>query len=193
MGLFGSRGLSSESVLTSTFVTFGQSIDAVESANNLTCTKAWDLFVNSVGQCVDTNLMSVQAGDIAVELGKFPKNHQITTDLIDLRSKHAQVQNFVDSNKRVLDVRYSPKAVSQKIDWKPQDFANTLVGLAKSDYPNFGDSNDDQKFYAILGIFMMTLISDSQSDTSSNLTFRRAIGYEFTLRWLAQWNISKVL
>lgn len=193
MGFFGSRGLNSESVLSSTFITFGQSIDAVESGNSLTCPKAWDLFVNSVGQCVDTNLMSVQAGDIAVELGKFPKNHEIITDLIDLRSKHSRVQAFVDSNKRVLDIRYSPKAVNHKIDWKPKDFADALTNLAKSDYPNFGESQEDQKFYAILGIFMMTLISDSQSDTSSNLTFRRGIGYEFALRWLAQWNVAKAL
>lgn len=193
MGIFKGRGLSSEAVLASTFVTFGQSIDAVESGNGLTCPKAWDIFLNSVGQSVDTNLMSVQAGDMAVELGKFPKDHEITTDLIDLRSKHERVQRYVDTNKRVLDVRFSPNAIKGKIDWRPHDFADTLVNLTKGDFPNFGDSQEDQKFYAILGIFMMTLISDSQSDSSSNLTFRRTIGYEFALRWLAQWNVAKAL
>jgi len=193
MGIFRGRGLSDEAVLTSTLVTFGQSINAVEAGNGFSCPKAWDVFVNSVGQLVDTNLMSVVAGDLAVEHGKFPDNHQISSDLLDLRSKSEIVQGFVDSHKRFLEIWYSPKAINQRLDWKPQDFANTLMEIAKKDFPTFGSTDEDQKFYAILGIFMMTLVSDSQSDSSSNLTFRRTIGYEFALRWLAQWNLLKAI
>ena len=112
---------------------------------------------------------------------------------LKIRSKLSEVQAFIQSNQKSLELAFSPNAIDSKIDWSPQDFAERLTAMSKRSFPNFGTTEADKEFIAVIGIYMMTLISDTQSDSRSNKTFRRLTGYEFALRWLAEWNVRQKL
>ena len=189
MGIFGNKGLNDEAVIMATLVTFGQSIRAVSVASSSDLDEAWDLFINSLGLMVDGRLISETSGFAVSELAKFPDDHDLVLDLLKIRSKLPVVQAFIQSNKRSLELAFSPNAIDAKIDWSPQDFAEKLTVMSKRTFPNFGRTERDQEFIAVIGIYMMTLISDTQGDSRSNRDFRRLTGYEFALRWLAEWNI----
>jgi hypothetical protein len=193
VGIFGKKTNSDASVLMATIVTFGQSINAVEQANNLELGEAWDIFVNSIALLVDAGLLDELEGDSVANMGALPENHNLKVDLLGLRAHNSRVTKFIDDNKRVLEIIYSPRNIDSKVDWTPNDFADKLASMAQSSFPDFGSTRKDQGFYAVMGIFMMTLISDTQFDSNTNKTIRRYIGYEFALRFLAQWNIAKLL
>ena len=193
MGLFGSKGLTGEAVLMATLVTFGQSIHAVGHASNRDLDEVWDIFINSLGLMVDTKLISESSGFAVSGLAKFPDNHELALDLLKIRSKLPVVQSFIQSNQRSLELEFSPKAIDAKLNWAPKDFAAGLETITKRSFPDFGVTEGDQEFIAVMGIYMMTLVSDTQSDTRSNKTFRRLTGYEFALRWLAEWNVRQRL
>lgn len=189
MGIFGNKGLSGEAVIMATLVTFGQSIRVVSVARSSDLDEAWDLFINSLGLMVDGRLISETSGFSVSELAKFPDDHDLVLDLLKIRSKLPEVQTFIQNNKRSLEIAFSPNAIDAKIDWSPQDFAEKLTAMSKRTFPNFGRTERDQEFIAVIGIYMMTLISDTQDDSRSNRDFRRLTGYEFALRWLAEWNL----
>jgi len=193
MGIFGNKGLNDEAVIMATLVTFGQSINAVSVASHRNLEEAWDLFINSLGLMVDGGLISESSGFAVSELAKFPDDHDLVLDLLKIRSMLPKVQAFIQSNQRSLELAFSPKAIDSKIDWSPQDFAERLTAMTKRSFPNFGSTEADQEFIAVMGIYMMTLISDTQSDSRSNKTFRRITGYEFALQWLAEWNVRQRL
>ena len=193
MGIFGNKGLNGEAVVMATLVTFGQSIHAVSVASRHDLDEAWDLFINSLGLMVDGRLISENSGYAVSELAKFPDDHDLVLDLLKIRSKLSEVQAFIQGNQRSLELAFSPNAIDSKIDWSPQDFAERLTAMTKRTFPNFGTNEADQEFIAVIGIYMMTLISDTQSDSRSNKTFRRLTGYEFALRWLAEWNVRQRL
>jgi hypothetical protein len=189
MGIFGNKGLNDEAVIMATLVTFGQSIHAVSVASHRDLDEAWDIFINSLGLMVDGRLISESSGFAVSELVKFPDDHDLVLDLLKIRSKLPEVQAFIQSNQRSLELAFSPNAIDSKIDWSPQDFADRLTAMSKRTFPDFGRTERDQEFIAVMGIYMMTLISDTQGDSRSNRTFRRITGYEFALRWLAEWNL----
>ena len=193
MGIFGNKGLNGEAVVMATLVTFGQSIHAVSVASRHDLDEAWDLFINSLGLMVDGRLISENSGYAVSELAKFPDDHDLVLDLLKIRSKLSEVQAFIQGNQRSLELAFSPNAIDSKIDWSPQDFAERLTAMTKRTFPNFGTNEAGQEFIAVIGIYMMTLISDTQSDSRSNKTFRRLTGYEFALRWLAEWNVRQRL
>jgi hypothetical protein len=193
VGIFGNKGLNDEAVIMATLVTFGQSIHAVSVASHQDLDEAWDLFINSLGLMADGGLISESSGFAISELVKFPDDHDLVLDLLKIRSRLPEVQSFIQSNKRSLELVFSPNAIDAKIDWSPQDFAETLTAMSKRTFPKFGSTQSDQEFIAVMGIYMMALISDTQGDTRSNKTFRRLTGYEFALRWLAEWNIRQRL
>jgi hypothetical protein len=172
-----------------TLVTFGQSIHAVSVASHRDLDEAWDIFINSLGLMVDGRLISESSGFAVSELVKFPDDHDLVLDLLKIRSKLPEVQAFIQSNQRSLELAFSPNAIDSKIDWSPQDFADRLTAMSKRTFPDFGRTERDQEFIAVMGIYMMTLISDTQGDSRSNRDFRRLTGYEFALRWLAEWNL----
>ena len=193
MGIFGNKGLNDEAVIMATLVTFGQSIHAVSIASRQDLDEAWDLFINSLGLMVDGGLISESSGFAVSELVKFPDGHDLVLDLLKLRSELPEVQAFIQSNQRSLELAFSPNAIDAKNEWSPQDFAETLTAMSKRTFPKFGSTETDQEFIAVMGIYMMALISDTQSDSRSNKTFRRLTGYQFALRWLAEWNIRQRL
>ena len=183
--------MNDEAVIMATLVTFGQSINAVSVASHRDLEEAWDLFINSLGLMVDGRFISESSGFSVSELAKFPDNHDLVLDLLQIRSKLPDVQAFIQSHQRSLELTFSPNVIDSKFDWSPQDFAERLTTMTKRTFLNFGSTEADQEFIAVMGIYMMTLISDTQSDSRSNKTFRRIIGYEFALRWLAEWNVRK--
>ena len=191
MGLFGKKSNSGTAVLMATHVTLGQAIYAVEQANNLKVGEAWDIFINSVGILTDVGIFEEFDALSITSMGKFPEDHELTLDLLKIRANESKVRNFIDSNKRVLEIVYSNRNIDGRIDWEPKEFADQLAKMAQATFPNFGSTNKDQAFYAIIGLYMMTLITDTQSDSNTNKTFRRLTGYEFALRWLGQWNVAK--
>lgn len=193
MGIFGNKGLNDEAVIMATLVTFGQSIHAVSVASCHDLDEAWDLFINSLGLMVDGGLISESSGFTVSELSKFPDDHDLVLDLLKIRSKLSEVQAFIQSNQRSLELIFSPNTIDSKIDWSPQDFVETLMTMSKRTFPKFGSTEADQDFIAVMGIYMMTLISDTQGDSRPNKTFRRITGYEFALRWLGEWNIRQRL
>ena len=193
MGIFGNKGLNDEAVVMATLVSFGQSIHAVSLASRKELDEAWDLFINSLGLMVDGRIISESSGHTVAELAKFPDDHDLVLDLLKIRSRLPEVQAFIQSNQRSLEFTFSPNAIDSKIDWSPKDFAENLTAMSKRTFPNFGTTEADQEFIAIMGIYMMTLISDTQSDSRSNKSFRRITGYEFALRWLAEWNVRQRL
>jgi hypothetical protein len=193
MGIFGSKGLTDESVVMATLVTLGQSIHAVGQASQHSLNEAWDIFINSLGAMVDATLISEDIGFMITEIVKFPDDHDISLDLLKLRSRLSAVQNFVDSNQRAFEIEFSPNAIDSRIDWSPSIFADKLTSRSKRSFPTFGESIKDQEFIAVMGVYMMTLVSDTQNDSRSNRTFRRITGYQFALRWLAEWNLREPL
>jgi hypothetical protein len=177
-----------EASLVSTLTTFGQAIDAVEKGNNLKLNEAWDIFINSAGYLTDGGLISEVALDVLVESSNFPTNHTLSLDLIKIRSSTDSIQKFVEGNKRDLEISWSPNGLGAVQDLTPELFAEKLTSLAQDYYPNFGKSKLDTAFIAVLAIFVLTVILDSEQDSRSNRTSRRMSAYEFALRWLSEWN-----
>jgi hypothetical protein len=193
MGLFGNKGLSGEAVIMATLVTFGQSIHAVGSASGRHLDEAWDIFLNTLDLMVDGKFIPESSGFGLTEIVNFPENHDVVLDLIKIRSRNDQVQSFIKSHQRSLELQFSPNAIDSRIDWKPENFADVLTRMTRNSFSNFGTTERDQEFIAITGVFMMTLVSDTQRESRSNKTFRRIIGYEFVLKWLAEWNLRERL
>jgi hypothetical protein len=177
-----------EASLVSILTTFGQAIDAVEKGNDLKLNQAWDIFINSAGYLTDGGLISEVALDVLVESSNFPTNHTLSLDLIKIRSSRDSIQKFVEGNKRDLEISWSPNGLGEVQDLKPELFAEKLTSLAQDYYPNFGKSKLDTAFIAVLAIFVLTVILDSEKDSRSNRTSRRMSAYEFALRWLSEWN-----
>jgi len=190
MGLFGNKKNSDSAVLMATLITLGQSIDAVEMANNEELNEGWDIFVNTLGSLVDAGFIEEGDSYSVIGLGKFPDNHNLTFDLIEIRKQEQLVQAFVSKNKGILEIVYSPRNIDAKADWNPGKFADYLSRLTIELFPKFGSTKKDQLFLAAIGVYMATLISDTQGAPPTNKTVRRLIGYEFALRWLAQWNVG---
>ena len=192
MGLFNKRGASDEAILSGLLITFGQSIKWMEKENQIVLKEAWDIFVNTVGLLGDSRMISETAMDAIVYKAGFPDNHELTLDLLKIRSRGNEADLFVDSNKNTLVTLYAPKQIRNKNDWHPKDFSGTLSQMALRSYPSFGSTQKDQVFSAILGLYMITLITDLNNTKSSlgDAVQTRIVGYEFALRWLSEWNLA---
>lgn len=192
MGLFGKKGADDEAILCSLLRTFAQSIEAVEKGNQIALNEAWDLFINTVGILTDGKIISETAAEVVVYGGHFPDNHELTLDLLAIRSRQTQAYAFVDKNKESLGSHFSVRNIAAKNNWHPKDFCEVLEQMTVRTFPTFGQKNLDQAFSAVIGIYMMTLVSDLANDRSSMSTrvAKRVVGYEFALRWLAEWNLA---
>lgn len=191
MGLFNKafdKIFNIEASLVSILTTFGQAIEACEKGNGLKLNEVWDIFINSAGHLADGGLISEVALDALVESSNFPANHTLSLDLIKIRSSIDSIQKFVEENKRGLEISWSPNGLGAVEDLTPEFFAEKLTSLAEDNYPNFGKSKLDTAFIAVLAIFLLTVILDSEQDSRSNRTSRRMTAYEFALRWLSEWN-----
>jgi hypothetical protein len=177
-----------EASLVSILTTFGQAIEACEKGNDLKLNEIWDIFINTAGYLADGGLISETALDVLVERSNFPHNHTLTLDLIKIRNSTDSIQNFVEGNKRNLEIVWSPNGLGVVQELTPEFFAERLKSLAQDFYPNFGKSQLDEAFIAVLAIFVLTVILDSEQDSRSNRTSRRISAYEFALRWLSEWN-----
>ena len=177
-----------EASLVSTLTTFGQAIEACEKGNDLKLNEAWDIFINSAGNLADGGLISETALDVLVENSNFPANHTLSLDLMRIRNSGFSIQSFVESNKQGLELSWSPNGLGAVQDLTPEIFAEKLTSLAQDSYPNFGKSKLDAAFVAVLAIFVLTVILDSEQESRSNRTSRRMTAYEFALRWLSEWN-----
>lgn len=177
-----------EASLVSTLTTFGQAIEACEKGNDIKLNEAWDIFINSAGHLTDGGLISEAALDVLVESSNFPANHTLSLDLIKIRNSLDSIQRFIEANKRGLEISWSPNGLGAVQDLTPEFFAEKLTSLAQDYYPNFGKSKLDEAFIAVLAIFVLTVILDSEQDSRSNRTSRRITAYEFALRWLSEWN-----
>lgn len=172
----------------SILVTLGQSIEACEKGNQTKLNEIWDMFINTAGWLTDGGLITEVACETVVYSSSFPDNHSLTLDLLKIRGNSISIQQFIDSNKRTLEIKWSPKGLGSLDSLRPEYFADELTSIAVSTYPKFGNLKIDSYFIAVLSIFVLTVILDSESDTSSNRTYRRGIAYEFVLRWLSEWN-----
>jgi len=192
MGIFGKRSAGDEAILSSLLITFGQSIKWIEQQNQIVLKEAWDIFVNTVGLLGDSRMISESAMDVIVAKAGFPENHELTLDLLKIRSRGNEADTFVDVHKKTLVTLYAPKQIRSKSDWHPKDFSGTLNQMALGAYPSFGSTQKDQVFSAILGLYMVTLVTDLNSNNSnlSDAVQTRIVGYEFALRWLAEWNLA---
>jgi len=177
-----------EATLVSILITFGQAIDACEKGNEIKLNEVWDIFINSAGHLTDGGLISETALDVLVESSNFPTNHTLTLDLIKIRNSIDSIQKFVEGNKRGLEIAWSPNGLGTVEDLKPEFFTDKLTSLAQQHYPNFGKSQLDSAFIAVLAMFVLTVILDSEQDSRSNRTSRRMTAYEFALRWISEWN-----
>lgn len=193
MGFFGKKRVSDEAIFCSLLLTFAQSIEAVEKGNQIVLNEAWDLFINTVGILADTGIISESAMEAVVYKGNFPKNHELTLDLLAIRKLENEEYAFVDSHKEALGLHFSVRNIASKSNLNPRDFSDYLSQITKKSFPRFGQENLDQAFSAVIGIYMMTLVSDLSRDNSSmtSRVAKRVMGYEFALQWLAQWNLSK--
>jgi hypothetical protein len=191
MGLFNKafdKIFNVEATLVSTLTTFGQAIEACEKGNGIKLNEAWDIFINSAGHLTDGGLISEAALDVLVHGSNFPTNHTLSLDLLKIRGSIDSIQKFVEGNKRDLEIVWSPIGLGAVQDLTPKFFAEKLTSLAQDHYPNFGKSKLDTAFIAVLAIFVLTVILDSEQDSRSNRTSRRMSAYEFALRWLSEWN-----
>lgn len=193
MGIFGKKSASDEAIICTLLLTFAQSIEAVEKANQLVLNEAWDLFINTAGILTDGKIISETAMEMVVHQGKFPSNHELTLDLIGIRSRRSEAREFVDNNKRVLAQIFSVRNIANKENWNPKDFCEVLEQMTTRTFPSFGLEDSDSAFSAVIGIYMMALVSDLANDRSSMSTrvAKRVVGYEFALQWLADWNLVK--
>jgi len=192
MGIFGKRSAGDEAILSSLLITFGQSINWIEQQNQIILSEAWDIFVNTVGLLGDSRMISESAMDVIVAKSGFPDNHELTLDLLKIRSRGNEADTFVDLHKKTLVTLYAPKQIRSKGDWHPKDFSGTLNQMASRAFPSFGSTQKDQVFSAVLGLYMVTLITDLNNNNSnlSDAVQTRIVGYEFALRWLAEWNLA---
>jgi hypothetical protein len=192
MGIFGKRSAGDEAILSSLMITFGQSIKWIEQQNQIVLEEAWDVFVNTVGLLGDSRMISESAMDVIVAKAGFPDNHELTLDLLKIRSRGAEADAFVDKHKKNLVTLYAPKQIRSKSDWHPKDFSGTLNQMASETYPSFGSTQKDQVFSAVLGLYMVTLVTDLDKNKSNlgDAVQTRIVGYEFALRWLAEWNLA---
>jgi hypothetical protein len=191
MGLFDKafdKVFNVEAELVSTLKTFGQAIEACEKGNNLKLDEVWDIFINTAGYLTDGGLISEAALDLLVESSNFPSNHTLSLDLLKIRNSLDSIERFIQANKRGLEIAWSPKGLGVVQDLTPEDFAEKLTSLAQDYYPKFGKSKLDAAFISVLAIFVLTVILDSEGASGSKKTSRRITAYEFTLRWLAEWN-----
>ncbi len=191
--MFGKKRVSDEAIFCSLLLTFAQSIEAVEKGNKIVLNEAWDLFINTVGILADGGIISEVAMEAVVYRGNFPQNHTLTLDLLAIRKLKDEEYAFVDSNKESLGLHFSVRNIAARNNWHPKDFSDYLTKVTVRSFPSFGEGDLDQAFSAVIGIYMMTLVSDLSSD-NSRMTTRvatRVMGYEFALQWLAQWNLAK--
>lgn len=193
MGLFFRKVLGEESVLVSALTTFGQSIDSVERANNLSVPKAWDLFINKVGFLVDEGFISEQAMDTTVHSSNFKVGRSLVLDLVKLRDHGKEVSNFYKNVNSSFEHQFPLGSIVGSTPESPKLFADFLVSVSKKAYPNFGASEQDQKFYAIIGIYFAAVYSDSNEDKGSQKVYRRGTAITLGLQWFAEWNIAKKL
>ena len=193
MGLFSKKYVSDEAIFSSLLLTFAHSINAVEKGNGIVLNEAWDLFINTAGLLTDRGLISEVALDSLVHNGNFPENHQLTLDLVAIRSREQENYAFVDKNKELLVSHFTVKRLAAKNDWHPNDFSEVLNEMTIKSFPNFGQRDLDRAFSAVIGIYMMTLVVDLANDHSSMSTrvAKRVMGYEFALQWLADWNLAE--
>jgi hypothetical protein len=193
MGIFGKKSVSDEAIFCSLLLTFAQSIEAVEKGNEIDLSEAWDLFINTVGILADTGIISEAAMEAVVYGGNFPKNHDLTLDLVAIRKLKNEEYAFVDSHKEAMGLHFSVRNIASKTNLHPRDFSEYLSQITMKSFPRFGQDDLDQAFSAVMGIYMMTLVSDLSRDNSSMTTrvAKRVMGYEFALQWLAQWNLAK--
>jgi hypothetical protein len=193
MGIFGKRNVSDEAIFCSLILTFAQSIEAIEKGNKIALNEAWDLFINTAGLLTDRGLISEAALETVVYQGNFPGNHQLTLDLVAVRSRELENYAFVDKYKEPLCSIFTVRKIAAKNDWHPKDFSDVLIQMTIESFPTFGKEELDQAFLAVVGVYMMTLVDDLASDHSSMSTrvAKRLMGYEFALQWLADWNLAK--
>lgn len=191
MGFFSRRVLGEEPVLASILVTFGQAIDAVERGNEVEAPIAWDLFVNMAGVCTDSGLISEDSLEAVVHASKFTVGRDLILDLQKLRSMGHESSDFADKCQKVLEIKFPLNHSMQRSFIKPNDFADALVHISKDQYSSFGATQEDQVFYAIIGIFLATVYSDSDSDRNSQKVFRRATAITLGLHLFSEWNIAK--
>jgi hypothetical protein len=193
MSFFQRKILGEEPVLASLLVTFGQSIDAVEKANAVQVPQAWDLFINKVGILTDNKFISENTMDSIVHLSGFQIGRDLVIDLVKLRKFGSVAANFQEELQPLLEKNFSPNLSFGNSSLGPKDFIDYIVAISKSKYPAFGSSSDDQKFYAIMGIFIATVFRDTDEDKSTAKTFRRLTSFTLGLQWYAEWNIAKEL
>jgi hypothetical protein len=193
MGIFGKRNVSDEAIFCSLILTFAQSIEAVEKRNKIALNEAWDLFINTAGLLTDRGLISEAALETVVYRGNFPDNHQLTLDLVGIRSQELENHAFVDKNKDSLVTHFTVRKLAARNNWNPKDFSDVLNEMTIKSFPTFGRRELDQAFLAVIGIYMRTLVDDLASDHSSMSTrvAKRVMGYEFALQWLADWNLAE--
>lgn len=193
MGLFSKHDVSDEAIFCSLILTFAQSIEAVEKGNGIVLNEAWDLFINTAGLLADRNLISEVALETVVAGGNFPDNHQLTLDLVRVRSRELENHAFVDLNKKSLVSQFTVTKLAAKNDWHPNDFSNVLNQMTRKTFPTFGQRDLDQAFSAVIGIYLMTIVADLANDHSSMSTrvAKRVMGYEFALQWCADWNLAQ--
>jgi hypothetical protein len=187
MGLF-NKGFGEKAVLLSIFKTFAQAINACEKGNDIELKEVWDIFINSAGWITDGGLLTELECETLVYSTDFPENHSLTLDLIKIRNNLTSIQKFIDYNKRTIEIKWSPKGLGDVQLLNPEYFANEFTALAKDSFPNFRESSQDSAFIAVLAIFTLTIILDSENYSGSNKTFLRVTAFEFALRWLAEWN-----
>lgn len=194
MGIFGKKSVSDEALLCSLLLTFAQSIEAVEKENNIELREAWDLFINTVGVLADGGIISESAMDSVVYRGNFPENHELTLDLLAIRKLKDEKYAFVDKNKESLGLYFSVRNTAANSNMRPREFSEYLNQVTVSSFPSFGESDLDKAFSGVIGIYMMTLVTDLSNDNSSMMTrvAKRVMGYEFALQWLADWNLAKI-
>ena len=193
MGFFQRKVLGEEPVLSSLMVTFGQAIDATEKSNGFKLPEAWDLFINKVGFLADNKFISEIAMETIVYSSNFEVGRNLVLDLVKLRQRGDEVSQFAEEFKPLMEAKFPAGISFQKSGLSPKEFIDFLVQISKSKYPNFGSTLDDQKFYAILGIFFATVYQDSDFDKSSSKTFRRYLSFTIGLQLFSEWNISKDL
>jgi hypothetical protein len=193
MGIFGKKSVSDEALFCSLLMTFAQSIEAVEKGNQIALNEAWDLFINTVGVLADGGIISESAMDTVVYRSNFPENHTLTLDLLAIRRLKDEKYVFVDKNKESLALHFSVRNIAAKTNLHPRDFVEYLNQITVRSFPSFGQGELDEAFSAVIGIYMMTLVTDLTSDNSSMTTrvAKRVMGYEFALQWLADWNLAK--
>lgn len=192
MGWFSRKIFGEEAVLASLLISFGQSINAVEKSNGIVVQPAWDLFVNKAGWLVDNGFITESVlFELILEQCSFDRERETAINLLKLRLRAAEVVPFEQRLKPLME-REFPVSLSFNLSGiRPYDFIDFIVKKSKDFYPDFGSTLDDQKFYAILGIYFATVFADTDESKSSVRTFQRLTSFTLGLQWFAEWNIAK--